>query len=429
MKLNKLELHNYRGFETFHASFHDKLTVIVGDNGAGKTSLLDAAAVAIGTFFAGLDGVPSPGIAKGDVMNRCFDMGSVIDLQPQFPVRIIADGVVANQEIQWERELNSAEGRTTTVMARSLIRIAEDCQKRIRTGDKQVILPLLSYYGTGRLWAQKKEKKAVDTIERFNRLSGYVDCLAAASNEKLMLKWFEKMTIQEATSRKISPEFSAVKAAISQCFAGITGYSEIHAEYNLDTAGIDILFTAPDGSHQRSPMKNLSDGYKNTLSMIADIAYRMAVLNPQLLENALVQTPGVILIDEVDLHLHPVWQQRILADLTTIFPAVQFIVTSHAPSVINSVRKENILILSHGNVGYSPAEEVYGSDSNSILTSVMAASERPIRVKQRFLDFYSAIDQHELDKAEIILGEIEALIGTADPELTSARVTLDLEKM
>lgn len=91
-------------------------------------------------------------------MNRCFDMGSVIDLQPQFPVRIIADGVVANQEIQWERELNSAEGRTTTVMARSLIRIAEDCQKRIRTGDKQVILPLLSYYGTGRLWAQKKEK-------------------------------------------------------------------------------------------------------------------------------------------------------------------------------------------------------------------------------------------------------------------------------
>ena len=159
MKLNKLELHNYRGFETFHASFHDKLTVIVGDNGAGKTSLLDAAAVAIGTFFAGLDGVPSPGIAKGDVMNRCFDMGSVIDLQPQFPVRIIADGVVANQEIQWERELNSAEGRTTTVMARSLIRIAEDCQKRIRTGDKQVILPLLSYYGTGRLWAQKKEKK------------------------------------------------------------------------------------------------------------------------------------------------------------------------------------------------------------------------------------------------------------------------------
>ena len=163
--------------------------------------------------------------------------------------------------------------------------------------------------------------------------------------------------------------------------------------------------------------------------MIADIAYRMAVLNPQLLENALVQTPGVILIDEVDLHLHPVWQQRILADLTTIFPAVQFIVTSHAPSVINSVRKENILILSHGNVGYSPAEEVYGSDSNSILTSVMAASERPIHVKQRFLDFYSAIDQHELDKAEIILGEIEALIGTADPELTSARVTLDLEKM
>ena len=87
-------------------------------------------------------------------------------------------------------------------------------------------------------------------------------------------------------------------------------------------------------------MKELSDGYKNTLSMVADIAYRMAVLNPWLLDRVLTETTGIVLIDEIDLHLHPQWQQRIIGDLRTIFPKVQFIVSTHAPLVINSVKRQ-----------------------------------------------------------------------------------------
>ena len=81
----------------------------------------------------------------------------------------------------------------------------------------------------------------------------------------------------------------------------------------------------------------MSDGYKNTLSMIGDIAYRMAVLNPMLGDKVLEDTSGVVVIDEIDLHLHPQWQQTIISDLNTIFPKIQFIVSSHAPAVINSV--------------------------------------------------------------------------------------------
>ena len=90
----------------------------------------------------------------------------------------------------------------------------------------------------------------------------------------------------------------------------------------------------------RMPVSQLSDGYKCTISLIADIAYRMAILNPQLLNKVLVETEGIILIDEVDLHLHPKWQKRILKDLMDIFPKVQFIVSTHAPEVINSVKKD-----------------------------------------------------------------------------------------
>ena len=113
-------------------------------------------------------------------------------------------------------------------------------------------------------------------------------------------------------------------------------------------------------------VNDLSDGYRSTLSMIADIAYRMAILNPQLFDDVLTQTPGVVLIDEVDLHLHPLWQQRILKDLMNIFPNVQFIVTTHAPAVIGSVKKENLLVLTDNRTAFMPVCEVYGSDANSI---------------------------------------------------------------
>lgn len=175
-------------------------------------------------------------------------------------------------------------------------------------------------------------------------------------------------------------------------------------------------------------MKELSDGYKNTLSMVADIAYRMAVLNPWLLDNVLKETTGIVLIDEIDLHLHPQWQQRIIGDLRAIFPKVQFIVSTHAPLVINSVKKENLLILTDQQA-VEPQNEVFGRDANAILSSVMGASERPSEIKQMFQSVYDAIDEQRYDDAASTLQQIEDKIGSADPELTSAQVSLELERM
>ena len=104
--------------------------------------------------------------------------------------------------------------------------------------------------------------------------------------------------------------------------------------------------------------------------LAADIAYRMAALKPQLLGNVCRETDGVVLIDEVDLHLHPTWQQRILGDLTEIFPKVQFIVSTHAPAVINTVKSENIILLDDG-MAYEPSGEVHGKDTNTIISGIM----------------------------------------------------------
>lgn len=426
MQINHITIQNFRCFESFEAKFHKELTVIVGNNGSGKSTLLDAVSIAVGTFLAGFDGMSSPGIAKDDALNKCYDMGSVVELQPQFPVSIGASGIVAGTSIAWKRELRSAEGKTTVVDAKEMTAVSTALQSQVRNGEKP-LLPLISYYGTGRLWAQKREKKSSELMS-FNRQMGYVDCLDAASNEKMMRKWFEKMTLQSATNGTPTPELIAVKSAIVQCFQGITGFDDVDVQFNLDTHELDILYRNEGSERERYPMKELSDGYKNTLSMVADIAYRMAVLNPWLLDQVLSETTGIVLIDEIDLHLHPQWQQRIIGDLRTIFPKVQFIVSTHAPLVINSVKKENLLILTDQQAS-EPQNEIFGRDANAILNSIMGVNERPDKIKQMFQTVYDAIDEQRYDDAAATLRQIEDKIGSADPELTSAQISLELERI
>jgi predicted ATP-binding protein involved in virulence len=428
MKINEITIKNFRGFEDFHAELNPDLTVFIGNNGSGKSAVLDAISIAAGTFFSGLDGVPGTSINKEDVTCKSFDMGTVIDLQYQYPSVITAKGEIDKEIVTWTRSLNTSTGRTTTADAKSIIAVAERCQTRLREGDTNLILPVISYYGTGRLWAQKKEKRTNEQLMQFSRLSGYIDCLAAESNEKLMLKWFEKMTIQQAQRQQASPELNAVEQAVSRCFAGITGAQDVSTQFNLDTRSLDILYTNAEGKKIRVPMKNLSDGYKNTIGIIADIAYRMATLNPQLLDQVLTETPGIVLIDEIDLHLHPVWQQRIIGDLQALFPKVQLIVSTHAPSVISSVRRENMLVLSDQGQLHTPGVEVYGKDANSILKSVMEARHRPAEIQELFDRFYQMVEK-DFSGAESLLDYIESLIGPEDPELTGARVTLALEQL
>ena len=427
MNIQSIKIQNFRGFESFEAELHPQLTVVVGNNGVGKSSFLDALSISVGTFFSGLDGVTCPGIHKDDVTCKSFEMGSVIDLQPQYPSVIESRGEISGEDIYWARVLYSSNGRTRFVDAKSIIAVAERYQKQIRSGSTETILPIISYYGTGRLWAQKKEKRASEELVKFSRLNGYLDCLAAESNEKLMLKWFEKMTIQQAQRAMPSPELTAVKQAISKCFANITEASDVDTQFNLDTHSLDIVYTDKSGNKIRSPMKNLSDGYKNTLGLIADIAYRMAVLNPQLLDDVLAKTPGIVLIDEIDLHLHPKWQQRIIKDLQSIFPCVQFVVSTHAPSVISSVKKENLIILKEDGVAYVQAAEIYGKDANTILTGVMDVEHRPSEIQREFDQFYKLVDTGDFEKASDIIDALEHTIGAEDPELVKARVTLALE--
>lgn len=435
MRIDTIHIQNYRCFREMDIALDEHMTLFVGKNGAGKSTILDAAAVVASTFLCGIEGGISRNIQREDSRYEFYEIEGMVDAQHQFPVIIMANGECGGKKgIEWTRSLSSVGGKTTVKDARNLIAVAEQMQGQVMAGDTETVLPILSYYGTGRLYAQKKEKRNLQTLQRFNRQVGYLDCMAAESNEKMMLNWFEKMTLKSLQNQQKTGkaekilQLVAVEDAISRCFQKISGCGAVEMAFDLDTHRIMVEYEAGDGKRNRFALNEMSDGYKNTLSMIGDIAYRMAVLNPQMGREVLEKTPGIVLIDEIDLHLHPEWQQTILKDLQELFPRVQFLVTSHAPAVIHSVKKENIRILDGESV-FIPAEQTYGRDANSILREVMQVGERPEEVRRLLGDYYQAIDREETARAEELLEQIEDIVGENDPEINGAKVTLDFEKM
>lgn len=431
MLLKTLKLRNYRKFKELEIAFHENLTVLIGTNGAGKTTVLDAAAVSTGSLFTGLNGVAGPSIKAKDARVKAFPMGSNEDVQSQYPVCVYATGSEDNKNGEWERTLSGQENKMTIGGAKFIKEISVSYQERLMNGDQTLILPIIAYYGTGRLWDYHREKKA-DTFKNNNRLNGYLDCLDGTANIKLMLNWFQKMTIQKYQRQEENlggvPELEVVYSAMEKCFSLVGGYDDVKVQYNLNTNELDVYYTTTDNHRMKLPLNQLSDGYKGTVSLVADIAYRMAVLNPQLLDRVVVETPGVVLIDEVDLHLHPSWQQSVLNDLRSIFPKVQFIVSTHAPAVIQSVQSENIRILMDDSV-LAPGSEVYGKDIRSLVQEIMGVNGRPPEIEERFRQFYEALDRKDFNGAENILDQLDILRNYHDPEIAAGRVKLKLERL
>ena len=414
MYLQRITLHNFKCFEDISIDFNEKLTVIVGINGAGKTSVLEGISIALSTMFTPLDGAKGRGIDKSQARLRAYTMGSTSDVQPQYPVNVSATAVFGNNQIEWERSLNTAKGSTTIKEAKDIISIAEEYQQRLRSGDTTLVLPILAYYGTGRLWDYHREKQS-DVFESSTRTNGYIDSVDGTANIKLMMNWFAKMTVQKYQNQENGldgiPELEAVFSAMEKCYRRITGIDDVKIQYNMGTKELDISYTDETGAKMR----------------VADIAYRMAVLNPQLLGDICSETDGVVLIDEVDLHLHPSWQQRIIGDLTSVFPKVQFIVTTHAPAVINTIRSENLVMLDNHDV-YYPSGEVYGKDVNTILRGAMRTDERPTEIKALFDEFYTLLAKGDYNKAEHVLDMLESLIKNDDADLAACRLKLKLRK-
>lgn len=357
MRIDRLTIKNFKGFAertfTFErsadapkgtGSFH----VLIGQNGQGKTSALDAIAVAVGSWLLGVRGEDTRHIRPEDVRLKVIDFGDTQRIEHQYPVVVIAVGQVLNRRARWSRELMGEGGRTTRSNAREVKDLAESTVAAMRGGE-EVTLPLISYYGTGRLWQEPRDmQKALEggtapvaesdeeLSKAFNsRLAGYRFSIDPRCSPRDLLRWmsFEQRLARDEGNE--STQFRVVKEAIRSSLEGCRRV-KVHARLGL-------LLDMPDQGWV--PFGVLSDGQRNIVAMVGDLAFKAAQLNPHLGPGVLTKTPGVVLIDELDLHLHPHWQRHVAEDLRRTFPALQFIVTTHSPFIVQSARAGEIVSL------------------------------------------------------------------------------------
>ena len=428
MYIKDIILENFRCFEYVDADFPKDYAVLIGTNGAGKSSMLDALAIALGAFLAGCD-VPATNLHKSDVRFLTYTHeGGIFHREARYPVSVSV-GVKTDEgrDIDWERALNSANGRTTVREARPIMDYADTLCYRVQE-NMPVILPMLGYYGTGRLWLPKRVKTGSVMRGVPSRLHGYIDALDAATNEKLMLQWFRRNALIVLQKGKTISTFDAVKQAMAEFYREMDETAElVQVDYDVESLEIEVYVKRKNEDPISLPLRYFSDGIKAMLSMTADIAYRMALLNPNLGGEAMRETPGIVLIDEIDMHLHPSWQRKILAALKNVFPRIQFIVTTHAPAVLANVPRENILVFADGKIS-RPSEHTYGRDVTSILRDVMGTEVRPQEVMEQKDIFYKALDEGDFSAAEKQLEALEKILGKSDEDVVYMTTMLALER-
>ena len=427
LRLKKLKVKNFRCFENLEMNLNPRCNVLVGINGSGKSTILDALSIALSGYLLGFDNIKGTYIQTEDAHFVTHQAGNRIEVQEQFPVIIYAEGIVDDEhDVTWQRELNGKDRRTTHGNARCIVDYAKRLQDAVRSGDMTCTLPLTAYYSTGRLWLQKRNRTAHEKGKTLKRQMGYIDCMAAASNEKQMLQWFADMTYIQLQEGRPITELEAVKQAIRQCYmSSDPSISDAYFQYNVKNHELEVTIHRND-TVEKFPIRMLSDGEKGVISLVADIAYRMALLNPNLFERVL-QTPGVVLIDEIDMHLHPSWQKRIMKDLMNIFPNVQFIVTTHSPSVLANIKeREYVQIVDHFNV--NPSQDmIYGRSVEEILCDIMNTDVSPEEITDLQKEFNSAIDCEDFDKAQEILNHQRQLLGNNANAVIENQITLDVE--
>lgn len=345
MYIESIHIQNFRGINDLTIDLNRQFNLIIGENGSGKTAILEALAVGIGAFFSGIPGVNSRHIRDSDLRYFRIIEGSYEYAQK---TRVDVIGRVDDETIKWYKEREGIKG-SNKMGTQSPIRDKSDkINKAIKDSKRTTYLdlPVLAYYSTARLWKEGRENKIDEEKESKkknlpSRYRGYKDALEIQSTFSIMLDWFKGKFLDKVSGNETSFQLECVKNVVIN---NIPDAKNIKWVFDKDK--IQTLYIVFDDKTE-VPFHFLSDGYRNLLAIFADLAYRCVTLNPHFGMKANFMSEGVVLIDELDLHLHPAWQKNIVNQLKTSFPRIQFIATTHSPFIIQETEEGELFKLNN----------------------------------------------------------------------------------
>ncbi len=421
MRLNAVHISNFKCYTDLKIEeLHPKMNVLIGNNGTGKSSLLEAIRVLIGSLYLKFDKyenrITVPGISEDDI--RLAEENK--SLEQKIPCVICAEATVdrfdkehdisePTKKIKWQRAVETKGGKTLYKDAKEMLNYSKNIQQAVRDG-KESNIPLIVFFSTDRY---KKERRDSDIKSIGSRMRGYFNALDTSTNIKFFLDLFYTETIEQLQSEKESELLQTVFSSVKDC---------------LDCKSLKYVIKQKDlmveyEDCEALPFSLLSDGVRCTLAMVMELAFRCYLLNPHLGIDAPKKTKGVVLIDEIDLHLHPTWQTHILNDLRKGFPELQFIATTHAPLVISHIDDCCIYSISDKQIFDFPNQN--GRPIDYVIEQ-MGVNYVNSEEKDKLATYFGMIDSGngKSDAAIALRKELESILGENHAELKRADMLL-----
>ncbi|MDM8517089.1 AAA family ATPase [Desulfobacterales bacterium HSG16] len=415
MKLQKLDLTNFRPFKKLNIEFGGQLTVLVGINGAGKTSILDALAVMLSRLLAK---IRSPQKGNG----RFFTDADI---------RKGAGETANSMEIEFNQETflwilakaRRGKKKQTGTNTSAIKGIVDQIYDVLDKNEKESV-PLSVFYGVNRDVSDVPLRIRTKKIDQF---TAYDQALAGGRNDfRSFFEWYreredfeneQKIYPTEANGLKQNaqyrdPQLQAVRKAVG----ALTDFSDLRirrARLRMEACKNGQYFD----------VRQLSDGEKCLIALVGDLACRLAIANPGM-KNPL-DGQAIVLIDEIDLHLHPEWQHRVIPELLKTFPNCQFVLTTHSPQVLTHVRCKNIRCLVQMEQGMDIVhpDGTYGQDSNFLLRTLMRSSYRPKQIENDIHLLFELL-RKDTDAARKLLNKLKLEIEGESPDLVRAQTLL-----
>ena len=405
MKVKRLKINSFRGISDLTLEFDkDEPTVFIGINGVGKSSILECLAILLSWLTKRIQTPNSSGrfFNEDDIKKGCKETHNEITIS-------INDW----PEVVWSlTKVSKGRSKDTSSNLGDLKKVVDHIHSQL-DANSYAALPLAVYYPTNRAVLDIPLK--IRTKHSFEQITAYDEVLTGGQIDfRLFFEWFRDREDLENELRLNDSdqyrdrELEAVRYAIANL---LDGWS------NLRVRRSPLRMTA-DKQGEELIVNQLSDGEKCLLALAGDLARRLAIANPNPDCNPL-EGSGVVLIDEIELHLHPKWQRAIIPNLKKTFPNCQFIITTHSPQVISALKWVHLLRSTSEGIAIDRVPS-FGKDSNRILESLMATPERPQQIKEDLRELFRLIDKGELAKARQLRQELAHRMGEEDPEFVRA---------
>ncbi len=431
MRIDRVSITNMRliGEQTKEIVFDatKNVVILLGDNGFGKTTILDAIATAMAPYPAQFPGISDFQLNDLDVhINRHGRRAQYLTVDAE-----LSDKEFVMKSIRYRKGTQN----TPKTNYEHLKQAAIAQKDAILAGESNIELPIFAYYGTGRGQFQVPERRR-GFQQMFERWDCYKRAINPETDFKRFFGWFDLMEDQERRDREKLRDFNYRSPVLNAVRRALSEIVDCYKNPRIETRPLRFIMDRidHDGSTHELRIEQLSEGYKIVIAMVADLAARMSEANPDM-DNPLNAT-GIVLVDEIDLHLHPRWQRDILKQLTNVFPNVQFIVSTHSPViVIGAAEIAQIVNLNHinSNVNLNQANIMISNIGQVLLSDLFGLNylhapewDRKIDERNALLSKSELSDQEKKRLSEL---DNEMKVLTSIPNSNAIRSTQLIEKL